>query len=199
MNILVAYYSKYGNTKRIAASVSEVLKQAGPTQLMRMEQLSDDDLTNVDLLVIGSPTYYQRVPKDVHAVLKTLSKRSLEGKLVTAFDTSLKMWGPIMLMTAAHGIMSRLRKLGGKKIISRRTDTVVLHEGAQVGRRGAEQGGTHRHGGDGFHPGETALPTSIAKFCQSTHRGAVRTVAGGAPVGSIRAFVERVHPPLIPR
>ena len=27
------------------------------------------------------------------------------------------MWGPLMSMTAAHGLLRRLRKLGGKRIV----------------------------------------------------------------------------------
>jgi flavodoxin len=66
---------------------------------------------------MGSPTYYQNLPKAFRPVLEMLPKRALKGKAVAAFDTSLKMWGPIMLMTAAHRLLPKLRKLGGKKAV----------------------------------------------------------------------------------
>ena len=34
---------------------------------------------------------------------------------MAAFDTSLEAWGPLMLMTAAHRLLPKLRKLGGKR------------------------------------------------------------------------------------
>jgi flavodoxin len=117
MNILVIYYSKYGNTKRIAESIADTFRQSVKTCLLSIDQLSVDDLQGIDLVVVGSPTHYQAVPKYVRSVLKSLPKHSLRGKWVATFDTSLKMWDPIMMLSASHGVMSRLRKLGGKRLL----------------------------------------------------------------------------------
>jgi flavodoxin len=117
MNILVVYYSKYGNTKRIAQSIADTLKQSGSARLVNIEQLSANDLRDASLVVVGSPTHYQAVPKSVRSVIKTLPKHSMRGKWVATYDTSMKMWEPIMMLTASHGLMSRLRKLGGKRLL----------------------------------------------------------------------------------
>jgi flavodoxin len=68
-------------------------------------------------VVMGSPTHYQNLPKVVRPVLKALPRKILAGKSVAAFDTSLKMWGPIMLLTAAHRLLPRLRRLGGQRVV----------------------------------------------------------------------------------
>jgi hypothetical protein len=75
----------------------------------------------VDLLVAGSPTHYQSLPKEVRAMLDEWPKRSLRGVQVAAFDTSVEAWGPLMWMTAAHRLLSELRKLGGKKVVGPET------------------------------------------------------------------------------
>ena len=86
-----------------------------------MATCSLDDLKAADSIIFGSPTYYQSVPKDVRQYIKALPKTILSDKWIVSFDTSLLMWKPIMLLTAAHGVMSRLRKLGGRKLVKPET------------------------------------------------------------------------------
>ena len=117
MKALATYYSRFGNTRRIAEAIAETLAHAGSARALCMEELCADDLHDADLVVVGSPTHYQAVPKTVRAILKALPRGSLKGKWVATFDTSLEMSGPIMLLTAAHGVMGRLRRLGGKKAV----------------------------------------------------------------------------------
>jgi len=117
MNSLVVYYSLYGNTRRLAEIIAEDLQTAGAARAVSLDQLKPEDLKAVDLVVMGSPTHIQNVPKAVRVALAQLPRRCLDGKGVAAFDTSLKMWGPLMSMTAAHGLLRRLRKLGGKRIV----------------------------------------------------------------------------------
>jgi flavodoxin len=93
-----------------------------------MDHLSPDLLGDVELVVVGSPTYFQAVARDVRSVIKSLPKHSLRHKRVAAFDTSRKTWKPLMLMTAAHGILSRLRRLGGKRVLGPETFLVSAHD-----------------------------------------------------------------------
>jgi len=116
VNTLVIYHSQFGNTRRIAEAIAEVLAQAGPAQAISIAQCSADEVAEADLVLVGSPTHYQAVPKAVRGFLKDLPRRSMRNKYIAAFDTSLKMWGPIMLLTAAHGVMAQLRRLGGKRL-----------------------------------------------------------------------------------
>ena len=54
---------------------------------------------------------------------------------MAAFDTSLEMWGPLMWMTAAHRLLPRLRKLGGKQVVRPETYLVVRGEDPESGER----------------------------------------------------------------
>lgn len=117
MKALVVYFSKFGNTRRIAEAIAQTLSRAGEARAVSIDQFTASDLGDVDLVVMGSPTHYQNLPKAVRPAFEALPKNALAGKSVAAFDTSLKMWGPIMLMTAAHRLFSKMRKLGGKRAI----------------------------------------------------------------------------------
>jgi len=121
MRSIVAYYTRYGNTKKVAEVIAEVLAGAGEARTAPIDELTADELEGVDLLVAGSPTHYQSLPKEVRAMLDEWPKRSLRGIQVAAFDTSVQAWGPLMWMTAAHRLLSELRKLGGKKVVGPET------------------------------------------------------------------------------
>ena len=116
MNALVVFFTKYGNTKRVAEAVAAVLAGDGEARVLAFDDVTPGDLAEADLVVAGSPTWYQAVPKDVKAILKAWPRRILRGKQVAAFDTSAEMWKPLLLMTAAHGLLATLRRLGGKAI-----------------------------------------------------------------------------------
>jgi flavodoxin len=133
MNALVVYYSLYGNTRRVAEAIGGALRPAGPVSVTSLDRLSPADLAGADLVVMGSPTHIQNVPKEVRAALAALPPKSLAGKSVAAFDTSLKMWGPLMSMTAAHGLLRRLRKLGGKRLVRPETFLVKADEARTEG------------------------------------------------------------------
>ena len=137
MNALVVYYTRFGNTRQVAATIARVLADAGTAQVVSIDELTAADLESVDLLVAGSPTHYQNLPKEVRSALDTLPKRALRsrGVRVAAFDTSVEAWGPLMQMTAAHRLLPRLRKLGGKPVARPETFLVVRGEDLESGER----------------------------------------------------------------
>lgn len=116
MNSLIVYYSRYGNTKKLAEVIAEVLGSSGSARVLGTDQIQPAHLDDVDLVVVGSPTHYQNLPEPVQSVLAGLRRGLLAGKSVAAFDTSRKTWTPLMLFTAAHRLLPKLRKLGGKPI-----------------------------------------------------------------------------------
>ena len=121
MKTLVVYYSLFGNTRRIAEVIAESAGQNGTARAINFERLKPAEFDGANLVIMGSPTHIQNIPKAVRVILKDLPKGILKGKQVAAFDTSNEMWGPLMRMTAAHRLLGKLRKLGGKKIIGAET------------------------------------------------------------------------------
>jgi flavodoxin len=130
MNTLVVYYTRFGNTRNISEAIASELAGAGAARAVSINELDAATLEDADLVLFGSPTHYQNLPKQVRAALDTLPKRALRGgprsrKRVAAFDTSVETWGPLMWMTAAHRLLPRLRKLGGKPVTRPETFLVV--------------------------------------------------------------------------
>ena len=129
MKSLVVYFSKFGNTQKIAEVIAEELGSAGPVRLISTNQLNTSDLEEVDLVVMGSPTHRMNLPEEVRPVFGSLPRRILRDMPVAAFDTSYKMSRWLTPFTAARKLASRLRKLGGKRVVPPETFHVEGREG----------------------------------------------------------------------
>jgi flavodoxin len=115
MRTLVVYFSKFGNTRRIAEAVAETLKQAGEVRTVSINRLAASDFEGVDLVVVGSPTHAFTVPPVVRSALTALPAGILTGKAVAAFDTTVRLW-PLRYMRASPKILRQFRTLGGNPI-----------------------------------------------------------------------------------
>jgi len=115
MKTLIVYFSKFGNTRRLAEAIAEVTKQAGETHAISIDQLAASSFEGVDLVVMGSPTHGFTVPQEVRSVLGSLPQGILAGKSVAAFDTTVKPW-PLRLMRASPKLLRQLHGLGGKPV-----------------------------------------------------------------------------------
>jgi flavodoxin len=129
MNSLVVYYSKFGNTKKVAEAIAEILKAKGAVRVINADQLTASHLHKVDLVVMGSPTHRMKLPESVQPVFEALPRHILRGTSVAAFDTSYKMSPFLAHFTAAKKLARKLRKLGGKRVIPPETFHVVGREG----------------------------------------------------------------------
>jgi len=129
MNVLVVYFSKFGNTQKVAEAIAETLESTGAVRVLRLEQLTASDMQGVDLVMMGCPIHRMNLPETAQLVLEALPKRILRGILVTAFDTSYKMSAFLTRFTAAKKLARKLRKLGGKRIVPPETFHVKGREG----------------------------------------------------------------------
>ena len=135
MKSCLVYYTQFGNTRAVASAIAGVLESAGEARAVPLDRLTANDLAAADLVVFGSPTHYQNLPKAVRASIDVLPKRALRGKRVAAFDTSIKAWGPLMRMTAAHRLLPKLRKLGGKRLVRPATFFVLRDQAPESEER----------------------------------------------------------------
>jgi flavodoxin len=129
MNALVVYYSKFGNTQKVAEAIAETLESAGAVRVVRTDELTSSDLSGVDLVVMGAPTHRMNLPEDVRPVLTSLPKRILRGASVAAFDTSYRMSAWLARFTAARKLARKLRRLGGRQVVPPETFHVMEREG----------------------------------------------------------------------
>lgn len=89
--VLVVYYSRSGNTKKMAEIIGEILKNEGLiVEIKNVEDTKVDELINYDVLVFGSPTYYGSMAYQLKQLIDESVKLhgKLQGKLGAAFSSA---------------------------------------------------------------------------------------------------------------
>jgi flavodoxin len=132
METLIVYFSKFGNTHKIANAIADAIPQQANVTTIDFEHLTHDQLVNIDLLVIGSPTHNMNLPKTVKPIFEEFPKRTLPGTPVAAFDTSYEMSWMLNQFTASKHLARKLRKLGGKLLLPPEIFLVTGREGPLV-------------------------------------------------------------------
>jgi flavodoxin len=129
MHILIVYFSKFGNTQKVAEAIAEELDHEASVQVIHSDELSASVLEDVDLVIMGTPTHRMNLPEAVRPVFDQMPRRILHKNPVAAFDTSYKMSPFLSRFTAAKKLSHKLRKLGGKRIVLPETFHVMEREG----------------------------------------------------------------------
>ena len=84
MKVLVAYYSRTGNTESMAEIIAQSIKEEGvEVDLVKVEKLRPQDLLKYDGIIFGSPVYYGDMASSIKKLLdESVSFHgSLDGKL----------------------------------------------------------------------------------------------------------------------
>lgn len=95
-DVLIVYYSRSGNTKRMAECVAEGATTAGAdVSLKSVEEASVADLTKADGVILGSPTYYGHSAGILRSFIDESVKYhgQLAGKVGGAFASSANKGG----------------------------------------------------------------------------------------------------------
>jgi NAD(P)H dehydrogenase (quinone) len=93
---LVLYYSRTGNTKKMAARIAAVLESQGlEVDLKPVSEVTAADLPGYDAIVLGSPTYYGTMAWELKKLLDESVKYhgKLKGKVGGAFASSANIGG----------------------------------------------------------------------------------------------------------
>ena len=88
--VLVTYYSRSGNTKKMAELVSNGLTAQGiKADLIPVEQVQIDSLPGYDGFIVGSPNYFGTIAWPVKKFIDESVKyyKKLEGKAAAAFTS----------------------------------------------------------------------------------------------------------------
>jgi NAD(P)H dehydrogenase (quinone) len=94
--ILIVYYSRTGNTEKMAQLVADGAKKAGAeVTVKKVQQTTADDLTEHDALIFGSPTYYGTMAWEMKKLIDDSVKYhgKLDGKVGAAFSSSGNLAG----------------------------------------------------------------------------------------------------------
>lgn len=115
MKSLVIYDSVHGNTEKIAEAIAAVL--GDECTLKKASEAGPEDLSEVKLLVVGSPTYAGRPTDPMKAFLDKISGVSLKGVNIACFDTRLPSFWVKLFGFASKKIDNQLSKLGGLTVM----------------------------------------------------------------------------------
>ena len=89
--VLVVYESKFGNTKLVAETIVEGMKEVSEveTVLSKLKEVDLNQLADFDAILVGSPNHIGSATRGSRKFIDKLGKLNLEGKLAAVFDTYL--------------------------------------------------------------------------------------------------------------
>ncbi len=87
--ILVIYYSRTGNTEKMANAVAEGAKSANNAEVDLEFNVEVEDLGKFDAIVVGAPTYHHEMPMGIKRLLEEAAEKGLmlKGKTGAAFGS----------------------------------------------------------------------------------------------------------------
>jgi len=94
--VLVIYYSRSGNTQKMAELIGESIKKEGLEAAVKdVKDIAVNELLDYEGIVIGSPTYYGTMASEIKKLLDDSVKfhGKLEGKVGAAFSSSANIGG----------------------------------------------------------------------------------------------------------
>jgi NAD(P)H dehydrogenase (quinone) len=94
--VLITYYSRTGNTEKMAKLIEEGIKAGGVEVVTkRVQDTTVDELTEYDGIIAGSPTYYGSMAWELKKLLDESVKLhgKLDGKVGGAFSSAANIGG----------------------------------------------------------------------------------------------------------
>ena len=94
--ILVVYYSRSGNTEKMANLIAEGARNGGvDVDVRRVQDVSAADLLNYDGIISGSPTYYGSMAWEMKRLIddSVAFHGKLDGKVGAAFSSAANIGG----------------------------------------------------------------------------------------------------------
>ncbi len=93
---LVIYYSRSGNTKKMAQVIAEAINKEGLEAVLKdVKEVSADELLKYEAIAVGSPTYYGSMAAEIKKLFDDSVKfhGKLDGKIGAAFASSANIAG----------------------------------------------------------------------------------------------------------
>jgi flavorubredoxin len=87
--ILVFYYSRTGNTEKMANAVVEGVKSVQGVEVAPEYHITPEELANFDAIIIGTPTYHHDIPLTMKNLLEESAVKNinLKGKIGAALGS----------------------------------------------------------------------------------------------------------------
>ena len=87
--VIVVYESKYGNTKLVAETIIEGMREVSGIEavLSELKEVDLDQVREFDAILVGSPNHIGNATRSIRKFIDELGKLRLEGKMIAVFDT----------------------------------------------------------------------------------------------------------------
>jgi NAD(P)H dehydrogenase (quinone) len=126
---IVVYYSRSGNTKKMAQVIAEGMNEAQlPTECKSVEKVKADELRGYDAIVVGSPTYYGQMDGKVGAAFSSAANIGggnettimgiIEAMLISGMvvqgDPAGDHYGPVSIGKPDDRVIEQCRRRGNR-------------------------------------------------------------------------------------
>lgn len=92
MQVLILYYSRGGNTRKLAEAIAEGVREAGGVQALLRDtnEVTKDDFVNSAGVIAGSPVYFGVMAAELKKIFDDYVgvRKKMENKVGAAFATS---------------------------------------------------------------------------------------------------------------
>jgi len=138
--LLILYYSRSGNTEKMANALSEGAKIVPDVSVEISYHVEASDLSAYDAIAVGAPTYRKEIPVDFKNLFDEAAQKgiTLKGKIAATFGSyGWSGEAPKMLqdiMTEQFGMQAPMEPLLAKYI----PDQAALDASKDLGRKIAE-------------------------------------------------------------
>jgi flavodoxin I len=87
--VLIIYYSRTGNTEKMARAVADGAKSVPGTQVELNYHVPSEELSRFDAILLGTPTYHHDMPATFKNYLEEAAMKNviLKGKIGAAFGS----------------------------------------------------------------------------------------------------------------
>ena len=88
-NILILYYTRSGNTEKMATAVAKGARSIGKSNVELMYHVDAEELSRFDAIIIGAPTYHHDMPLEMKKLFEESAAKeiNLKGKIGAAFGS----------------------------------------------------------------------------------------------------------------
>jgi NAD(P)H dehydrogenase (quinone) len=111
MQVLVLYFSKSGNTKKLAEAIGKGVEEVDGVSavLKNTDEVTPEDFLGADGIVAGSPVYFGAMTAELKKVFDqfVVVRKKMEGKVGAAFATSGDVTGgkETTMMSIIHALL----------------------------------------------------------------------------------------------
>ena len=92
VKVFVIYDTKYGNTKLVAETIVEGIREVKgiETSVSDVEKVDLEEVADYNAILIGAPNHWGGPSRTIRKFIDKLGKRDLKAKWAAVFDTYLK-------------------------------------------------------------------------------------------------------------